>query len=79
MFEKKLQAKHNGDGTVTITGECVFTKKPHSITVDADEFQTRRDNPDMLIQDAMPTTSADDREFLISGISPEGWNTMAGG
>lgn len=26
------------------------------------------------IQDAFPYLSADDREFLISGMSPEGWD-----
>jgi hypothetical protein len=28
----------------------------------------------MLIQNAMPNLSADDREFLISGITPEEWD-----
>lgn len=28
------------------------------------------------IQDAMPNTSADDREFLISGTTPEEWDEM---
>lgn len=27
----------------------------------------------MLIQDAMPYLSADDREFLMTGITPEEW------
>jgi hypothetical protein len=78
MFEKKLEAKWNGDGTVTISGNCVFSKKPHSITVNADEFKTHKDNPDMHIQHAMPSTSADDREFLISGISPQGFDAAFG-
>lgn len=29
-----------------------------------------------LIQDVMPHLSADDREFLISGSTPEDWATM---
>ena len=28
----------------------------------------------LMIQDAMPNVSADDREFLISGVTPEEWN-----
>ena len=28
------------------------------------------------VQDAMPDVSADDREFLISGISPTGWDQL---
>ena len=29
-----------------------------------------------LIQDAMPSLSADDREFLMTGATPEEWNEM---
>jgi hypothetical protein len=28
------------------------------------------------IQDALPDTSLEDREFLLSGISPAGWDKM---
>ena len=28
----------------------------------------------MVIQQAMPNISADDREFLLSGITPEEWD-----
>lgn len=30
----------------------------------------------MLIQEAMPNLSADDREFLMSGITPEEWDEL---
>jgi hypothetical protein len=30
----------------------------------------------MVIQSAMPHLSKEDREYLISGITPEEWNTM---
>ncbi len=29
-----------------------------------------------LIQDCLPNLSQEDREFLISGISPEGWKEL---
>lgn len=29
-----------------------------------------------LIQDAMPNLSADDREFIMTGITPEEWEAM---
>lgn len=32
-----------------------------------------------LIQVACPELSSDDREFLISGMSPEGWEKLFGG
>jgi hypothetical protein len=33
----------------------------------------------MLIQHAMPNISPDDREFLMTGITPEEWNETFGG
>ena len=30
----------------------------------------------MLIQDAMPHLSADDREYLITGMTPEEWDGL---
>lgn len=30
-FNKSQTVKDNGDGTVTVSGNCVLTKKPHSI------------------------------------------------
>ena len=32
----------------------------------------------MLIQDAFPGLSAEDREFLISGLCPDCWNKLFG-
>jgi len=32
-----------------------------------------------LIQNAMPNLSADDREFIMTGITPEEWDAMSRG
>lgn len=32
----------------------------------------------MLIQNAMPDVSADDREFIMTGITPKEWDTVMG-
>ena len=32
----------------------------------------------MLIQDACPRLNADEREFLMTGITPDEWNNMFG-
>lgn len=32
----------------------------------------------MLIQEALPELSAEDREFLISGLCPDCWNALWG-
>jgi len=62
------------DDFVTVYGHCVFTNKEHSIRVPEKEFFDWYETGD-LIQNCMPNVSAEDREFLISGISPEGWAT----
>ena len=36
-------------------------------------------NAGTLAQDAFPQLSADEREFYISGTTPEEWNNMFGG
>ena len=64
------------DGSVVIRGNCVITKKPHTITVYSDELEKWLTG-NCLIQDALRTdVSADDREVLMTGISPEGWETI---
>ena len=61
---------------VQVKGNCVVTNKPHSIIVYSDELDKWLTGKD-LIQDALRTdVSADDREFLMTGISPEGWETI---
>lgn len=57
------------------TGKCIVTGKMHSVTVPGNELQEYRKGI-KLIQDAMPSLSAEDREFLISGTSPEGWKEL---
>lgn len=58
------------------TGPCMVTGKPYSVTVPAAELFAY--NQGGHIQDAMPSVKAEDREFLMSGYSPEGWNQMFG-
>lgn len=35
-------------------------------------------NNHMLIQDAFPSLSPDEREFIKTGITPEEWNKLCG-
>ncbi len=58
------------------SGLCVITKKPYSVKVPKEALY--KYNQGALIQEAMPTVSKDDREFLISGYSPEGWKQVFG-
>lgn len=63
-----------GDKTI-VSRNCKMTGEPYSVTVLTKELNTWRFKG-KLIQDAMPNTSADDREFLISGYSPKGWEML---
>ncbi len=66
----------NGDGTTTVKGKCTFTGEEYSCVVPNNEL--RRFLEGEHAQTAMPSVSADDREFLISGISPAGWKKSFG-
>ena len=54
---------------MTFERPCVFCGKVHSVEVMEYEFRLWREGA--LIQEAMPDTSVEDREFLISGICPK--------
>ena len=59
------------NGTYTFTGPCKKTGKPYSVTIPGHELWDL--NQGELIQDALKSLNADDREFVASGYSPEGW------
>ena len=54
---------------MTFERPCVFCGKVHSVDLMEYEFNLWREGT--LIQEAMPDTSVEDREFLISGICPK--------
>lgn len=47
-----------------------------TITFDPDDFMAWEQGTN--IQDAMPYLSADDREFMMTGITPEEWTDTFG-
>lgn len=56
-----------------IRGKCVITGKEHSVRVPPQEYYDYF-MAGKLAQDALKSLSAEDREFLISGIAPDGWS-----
>ena len=54
---------------ITVKMNCVFCGRPHSVSVPSKGYQLWR--PGELIQRAMPTVSATEREQLISRICPK--------
>ncbi len=65
----------NDDSTVIVSGECVLTGVQHSVTYTAEEYDAWRRG--RLIQHAMPNRSVEDRDWLVTGICPTGWERMA--
>lgn len=76
MYLSKLTRTPNPDGTVTLTGPCFVTKQPYSVTVPA--VALAKYESGTLAQVAFPMLSRDEREFLISGTSPDGWRELFG-
>lgn len=58
------------------TGPCVITKELHSVTIPGPELYAYRQG--VKIQDALKSVNAGDREFLMTGISPKGWEQTFG-
>lgn len=61
-----------------ITKTSLFSGKAHTMEIDVTQEQLDKWQGGMLIQDAMPNVPADQREFLISGTTPEEWNKIFG-
>ena len=71
------ESHESGQHVYIYTGSCVVTGKPFTVKVPAAGLFAYRNGA--FIQDAFPTLSKDEREFLISGTSPEGWEQIFGG
>jgi len=61
-----------------ITRTSPFTGKVHSMEIDVTEEQVLRYNQGELIQRAFPNLTADEREFIKTGITPEEWEETFG-
>lgn len=59
-----------------ISGPCTVTGKWHYVQVPIEGYNRWKSGE--LIQKALPEVSKEDREFLISGCSPAGWQQLWG-
>lgn len=62
-----------------ITRTSMLTGVTRTMSLDVTEEQFYAYQNGALIQNAFPHLSADDREFILSGITPDEWDTMVGG
>ena len=59
-----------------ITRNSPFTGTTISMNIDITQAQLDAWQAGTLIQDAMPNISADEREFIMTGITPEEWDEL---
>lgn len=70
------------DGSVLLRTICPFCGKEQSMTFKGDKalkYKTGKIyfEAGYLIQDAWPEFSPDEREFILTGICPECWNSIS--
>tara|TARA_R110002153_G_scaffold225641_1_gene378281 strand:- start:34 stop:225 length:192 start_codon:yes stop_codon:yes gene_type:complete len=58
---------------ITITRRSPLTGRTNSMLLDLSEGALHAWKDGMLAQDAMPSLSADEREFVMTGITPYEW------
>lgn len=56
----------------------MFSGIERTLDIDVTEEQLRNYNNGLLLQNAFPHLSADDREFIRAGITPEEWEALYG-
>lgn len=59
-------------GYLKATGACMLTGEAYT-TAEFSAVGWSAWQKGAFIQEALPELSAEDREFLLTGISPEGW------
>jgi hypothetical protein len=64
--------------TYTFRRDSILTGKSHAreITLDMKDYYKWQNG--MLIQNALPYLSPEDREFLMTGITPKEWRESIG-
>ena len=65
------------DGRVRLFGRCIVTGEAYSVVVPLDGFLAYFWRG-ARITEAFPELPRGEREFLISGTSPEGWRRLFG-
>ena len=66
-----------GEQTYTFTGPCQVTGTPYSVAIPGHELWDL--NQGKSIQVALKSLTAEQREFVMTGISPLGWSIRFGG
>ena len=58
-----------------ITRQSILSKKISTMDIDVSHEQIAQWEGGMLIQNAMPNLCEDEREFIMTGITPDEWDS----
>lgn len=72
-----LAATVQEDGRIRLTGPCVVTGREHSVVVSREGVLAYFERG-VKAREAFAELPKEEREFLISGTSPEGWEMLFG-
>jgi len=61
-----------------ITKQSILSGKMNTMELDITDEQLAKYNNGALAQNAFPNLNGDEREFLISGITPKEWSDAFG-
>ena len=61
-----------------IAKTSLLSSRTHEMEIDVSDKQIALWMEGALIQDVMPSLSADEREFLMTGITPDEWDAEFG-
>jgi hypothetical protein len=61
-----------------VTKQSPSSGKMNSMELPITEAQLKAHQNGELVQNVFPTLSREEREFLVSGISPKEWNDLFG-
>lgn len=80
IFGPRVLERRDGihNDTVTLFKTCSVTNQEYSVTLTAEQFNMLKSPNCPLIQNALPGFDADQREFLMTGITPDEWKQMFG-
>lgn len=77
MNQDEIKLVEGKFGTVFVTRASILDHQMYTMNianVTMEELRNFYENPRGLVQDVFPHLSNTEREFLISGITPEIWN-----
>ena len=77
MYTQYLERIPAGEGLVQLKGPCFVTGQDH-VTPPIPIAALEAYEAGAYAQVAFPMLSAEEREFIISGTSPEGWRQTFG-